>query len=150
VSVDVLPREGTSLDRAAGRLGLLFVALASAIAAALAILMTPLYLGSVLFPITIVFGIATNIVLPILGRELVDSFFAAATPVIVWFIVAMGLGFTPAHGSVLLPGGGGGQTAVSLGLVFGGIVVGSITLARYPGPGLRARRRAVAAAAPVT
>jgi hypothetical protein len=69
---------------------------------------------------------------------------SAVLPVLVWFIVAVGLGFWPAHGSVLLPGGGAYQTFVSLGLVFGGVIAGSLTLARAPGPYLRARRREAA------
>lgn len=133
-------------DVVAGRLGLVLVAGVAALAAFLEVLLTPLYIGSVIFPITVLLGVVTNIVLPILARELVDSFLAAALPVLVWFLVAFILGFLPAHGSVLLPGGGAGQTFASLGLVFGGVVTGSITLARAPGPALRAKRKAAASA----
>jgi hypothetical protein len=131
---------------AVGRIGLLFVAGAAALAAIIEVLLTPLYLGSVLFPITVLLAIATNIALPMLARELVDSTLSAAVPVIVWFLVAIVLGFLPAHGSVLLPGGGAGQTFASLGTVFLGVIAGSITMARTIGPGLRAQRKAAASA----
>jgi hypothetical protein len=116
------------------RLGVTVVAVVAALAAIIEILLTPLYLGSVLFPITVLLAIVTNVVLPRLAREILDSPLAGAAPVIVWFIVVVVLGFFPAHGSVLLPGGGAGQTFSSLGTVFLGLIAGVVTLARWPGP----------------
>jgi hypothetical protein len=123
-----------------GRIGVVLIGATAAIAGLIEVLLSPLYIGSVLFPITILLAIATNVVLPILAREVYDSSLAAVVPVLIWAVVVLILGFFPAHGSVLLPGGGTGQTLTSLGLPVVGILAGAVTLARWPGPGGRPPR----------
>jgi hypothetical protein len=124
-------------ERALGFAGVVLCCLSAALGALIAVLLTPLYVGSVLLPVAIVVAVATNSVLPVLARALGGSTAAAATPLIVWIAVVVILSLPRAEGDVLLPGGKVGQIVVSYGVVLAGVLAGMVAIA------LSGRRRVV-------
>ena len=92
------------------------------------VLLSPLYVGRWLFPITLLLAVGTNVALPVIARDLVDSTMAATLPVILWLITVLVLSLPRPEGDVLLPGGGALQW-VSYGLVLIGGAAGAITIA---------------------
>ena len=111
-----------------GIAGVVLCCVSAALAAVVAVLLTPFYVGSVIVPIAVLVAIASNIVLPLIARNLVGSTLAAALPLIVWIVVVVVLSLPRPEGDVLLPGGKGGQLAVSYGVVLTGVVAGMVTL----------------------
>jgi Family of unknown function (DUF6113) len=109
--------------------GVALCGLTAMLAALIEVLLTPLYVGRWLFPITLVLAIGTNIALPVLARQLVDSTFAAIVPVILWLLTVLVLSLPRPEGDVLLPGGSGAQQWVSYGLLLVGGTAGAITVA---------------------
>lgn len=101
----------------------------AALAGLIEVLLAPFYVGSVLVPVAVVLAIASNIALPIISRTLVDSVLAAAAPVVVWVAVVLVLSLPRPEGDVLLPGGKGGQLAVSYAMMLLGVLAGVITAA---------------------
>jgi hypothetical protein len=90
-------------------------------------LLVPLYAGATLLPITVLFAVGGNVVLVLLGRELVPAGAARVAPLIAWSAVVLGvLLFPRPEGDVILPGGGGGPEAVGWGVVFGGLITGIV------------------------
>ena len=108
--------------------GIVLCCVSAALAAAIAVLLTPFYLGAVIVPIAILVAIASNVVLPLISRNLTDSTLLAALPLIVWIVAVVVLSLPRPEGDVLLPGGKGGQLAVSYGVVLTGVVAGMVTL----------------------
>lgn len=111
-----------------GIFGVVLCCASAALAAVIEVLLTPFYLGSVLVPISIVLAVASNVALPIISRSLVDSVLAAAAPVVVWVAVVLALSLPRPEGDVLLPGGKGGQLAVSYSVLLLGVLAGVITV----------------------
>jgi hypothetical protein len=116
-------------ERAVGILGVVLCCLSAALGAVIAVLLTPLYLGSVLLPVAILVAVATNGVLPVLARALGGNTAAATAPLIVWIAVVLALSLPRPEGDVLLPGGKGGQLAVSYGVVLVGVLAGVVAVA---------------------
>ena len=108
--------------------GSVLCCVSAALAAVIAVLLTPFYLGSVIVPIAVLVAVASNVVLPLIARNLAGSTLAAALPLIVWIVVVVVLSLPRPEGDVLLPGGKGGQLAVSYGVVLTGVVAGMVTL----------------------
>lgn len=111
---------------ALGSVALLVVA---ALGAALSVLLTPFRIGTALVPVAVVVAVALNIGLPRLGFALSRSRAVAALPVAVFFVGGWLLTISPG-GDLLLPGGSGGQTAVSYATLLGGVAVGAVTVLR--------------------
>ena len=111
------------LDRA----GVGLVALCAALAAMLEALLVPLYIGSVVFPIAILFAILSNFALPRLARALVPSTPAAVVPFVAWLAVMIGFGLvTRPEGDVILPGGT--LQWVTYGVLFGGVLAAAVSI----------------------
>lgn len=121
------PREGAD-SPALAIAGLVLCGLTAVLAGLVEVLLSPLYVGRWLFPITLLLAVGTNVALPVIARDLVDSTVAATLPVILWLITVLVLSLPRPEGDVLLPGGGTLQW-VSYGLVLIGGAAGAITIA---------------------
>lgn len=121
------PREGAE-SSALAIAGLVLCGLTAVLAGLVEVLLSPLYVGRWLFPITLLLAVGTNVALPVIARDLVDSTMAATLPVILWLITVLVLSLPRPEGDVLLPGGGALQW-VSYGLVLIGGAAGAITIA---------------------
>jgi hypothetical protein len=118
----------------------LFVLL-GAMSAVLEILLVPVYVGGVIFPITLVLAIGGNIFLARGLRSLTGSTGLASLPLIVWVLVIFFMGFVAdAMGDVLLPGYGQGQY-VALALPLVGILAGVMSIFLEPRPEPRSEPR---------
>jgi hypothetical protein len=93
------------------------------------VVLTPLYVGRWLFPVTLLLAIVTNVALPLLARQFIDATVAATIPVVLWLLTVLVLSLPRPEGDVLLPGGSGAQQWVSYGLVLVGGTAGAITIA---------------------
>lgn len=106
--------------------------LLGAMSAMLEILLVPLYIGSVIFPVTLVIALIGNLALPRALRFIVGSTGLGALPFVAWAIVILIVGFYPdAMGDVLLPGYGDGQY-VGGALLVVGLTAGAFSLYTTP------------------
>jgi hypothetical protein len=109
----------------------LFVLL-GAMSAVLEILLVPVYVDGVIFPITLVLAIGGNIFLARGLRSLTGSTGLASLPLVVWVLVIFFMGFVAdSMGDVLLPGYGQGQY-VALALPLVGILAGVMSIFLEP------------------
>jgi hypothetical protein len=138
--------EANELDWA----GVAVLTLCGALAGLLESLLVPLYLGSTIFPIAIVFALGFNVALPRLALVLVPRMAAALGPFIGWLVVVVGFGaIGRPEGDVILPGAPGELSFVTYGVLLGGAFAGVATVvwfspARRPeakagGPGRASR-----------
>jgi hypothetical protein len=96
----------------------------------LALFLVPLYAGSVLVPVAVLVALASNIALPRLARTLVETTAAAVLPFACWLVTVIVIGVLPRpEGDVVLPGGGGALQWVSYGVLLGGALAGTVTVA---------------------
>jgi hypothetical protein len=118
---------------------LLVVCLSAWLAGLIEVLLVPVYIGSVLVPATVLFGLVTNVALPRLARVAVPSTAAAVLPFLIWLITVVWLAMTPrAEGDVLVRAGVGEQW-VFYGLLLGGTIAGTTAVVfSMPRPGRRA------------
>ena len=123
------PARADSESPAVAAVGMVLCGLAALLAGLIEVLLTPLYVGRWLFPVTLVLAILTNVALPLLARQFIDVTVAAAIPVVLWLLTVLLLSLPRAEGDVLLPGGNGAQQWVSYGLVLVGGTAGAITIA---------------------
>ncbi|HSY14384.1 MAG TPA: hypothetical protein VK816_00230 [Jatrophihabitantaceae bacterium] len=131
-------------------LGVVLLIAASALSAIIEVLLVPLYVGGVIFPISVVIAVAGNIALPRLLRGLTGSIGIAAIGVVVWLLVFFVLAFWPSpEGDVLLPGYGDGQY-VSYALMLAGPLVGILALTLDTGERGRVAKAAVTTSAAAT
>jgi hypothetical protein len=110
--------------------------LLGAMSAAIEILLVPLYIGSVIFPITLVLVLIGNVYFPRAVWWLTDSTGLAFLPTVGWVVVLIYFGIVPnPMGDVLLPGYGQGQY-VGQALLVVGLIAGILSAAvhRPPGP----------------
>jgi len=120
-------------------LAVVLFTLLGAMSAMLEILLVPLYIGGVIFPITLVIALIGNVGIPRALRFIVDSGGLAGLPLVAWIIVMFVAGFVPdSMGDVLLPGYGQGQY-VSVALLLVGLVAGALAVALPPRRGRPAR-----------
>jgi hypothetical protein len=122
------PRADTE-SLAVAAVGMVLCGLAALLAGLVEVLLTPLYVGRWLFPVTLLLAIVTNIALPLLARQFIDATVAATIPVVLWLLTVLVLSLPRPEGDVLLPGGSGAQQWVSYGLVLVGGTAGAITIA---------------------
>jgi hypothetical protein len=96
----------------------------------LALFLVPLYAGSVLVPVAVLVALASNVALPRLARTLVETTAATVLPFACWLVTVIVIGVLPRpEGDVVLPGGGGGLQWVSYGVLLGGALAGTVTVA---------------------
>jgi hypothetical protein len=99
------------------------------LSALLEMLLVPLYVGSTLVPIAVVFAVAGNITLPVLAKWLVPTGRVMLAPFFCWLVPVIVLVLFPRpEGDVILPGGGGGVEWVGYGVLLGGIAAGIATV----------------------
>lgn len=107
--------------------GVVLVCLCAALAALLEALLTPLYVGGHLVPVTILAAIVSNVAFPRMARTLVPRLAATALPFLAWLVVLIGFGVVARpEGDVILPGGS--VELVSYGVMLGGALAGVITV----------------------
>ena len=109
--------------------GMVLCGLTALLAGLIEVLLTPLYLGRWLFPITLVLAVVTNVALPLLARRFIDATVAATIPVVVWLLTVLLLSLPRPEGDVLLPGGSGAPGVGVLRSVLVGGTAGAITIA---------------------
>lgn len=109
--------------------GIVACCVMGALAALLSVLLTPLYWGSALVPVSVVLAVASNVGLPILATRLGASRPVAAIPFVLWVVVVVALGVSRPEGDVLLPAGNGAQPWVTYGMLLAGALAGGVTLA---------------------
>jgi len=108
--------------------GIVVCAVSAVLAAIITVLLTPLYWGSMLAPVSVLLAIVANVALPLLTRWLGASPMASGVPFVLWLLAVLGLGTSRPEGDVLLPAGGGGQPWVTYGMMAAGALAGSITV----------------------
>jgi hypothetical protein len=112
-----------------------------AMSAGLEILLVPVYIGGVIFPITLVLAVVGNVFLARGLRALVGSHGLASLPLVAWILVVFFMGFAAdSKGDVLLPGYGQGQY-VALGLPLVGLLAGFVSIFLEPRPRRVTERR---------
>jgi hypothetical protein len=120
--------------------GIALITLCALGAGVLEVLFVPLYIGSVVLPIAVVFSLWSNIALPRMAYRLVPTMIACALPFLGWLVVVIGFGVVGRpEGDVILPGGTDAVHWVSYGVMLGGALAGTISVVtavppRAPGP----------------
>ena len=115
--------------------GVLVIALCGVLAAFLEALLVPLYLGSVIFPVAVLFSLVSNAGLPRLSRALVPRTAAAIAPFLTWLAVMIFFGvLARPEGDVILPGAPTGAELVTYGVLLGGAIVGTVTIVQTSPP----------------
>jgi hypothetical protein len=110
--------------------GVAVYCLIAIISAAIEVLLIPLYIGSVIFPVTVLIALVVNFGLPRLVRIMVDWRFAIALPIVCWVVTLIVLNLVNVNsGTVLVPGYGKDQY-VGLALFFGGALAGFVGVIR--------------------
>ena len=110
--------------------GVILLCACAMLAALLALFLVPLYAGSVIVPVAVVIALASNVALPRLARALVETTAATALPFGSWLLVVIVVGVMPRpEGDVVLPGGNGGAQWVAYGVLLGGALAGTVTVA---------------------
>jgi hypothetical protein len=111
-----------------GWVGVVLLCAAAMLAALLEMLLVPVYIGSTVAPVAVIFALASNVALPLLARSLLGRTLAVGLPFLAWLVVIIGVGLVPRpEGDVVLPGGDPLQF-VSYGVVFGGALAGAVTV----------------------
>jgi hypothetical protein len=117
--------------------GVALITLCAALAGLLETLLVPLYLGRVIFPITVLLTVASNALLPRLARSLVPRTVAALLPLLAWLAVVIVFGvLTRPEGDVILPGAPEGAELVTYAVLLGGALVGTVTTVMLTPPPL--------------
>lgn len=125
--------------------GVVCVCGSAMLAALIELFLVPLYAGSVLVPITVLIAVASNVLLPRLGKALVPTTAAAVLPFVSWLIVVVAVGwFARPEGDVVLPGGSGAEW-VGLAMTFGGALAGTATVVMTAPPPRSSAARSSAA-----
>jgi hypothetical protein len=105
------------------------IALCGLFAGLVEVLLVPLYIGSVIMPIAVVCALAGNVALPRLAHSVVPRMSAALAPLLGWLLVVLALdAVARPEGDVILPGTPVSVELVGFGVLFGGALVGTITL----------------------
>lgn len=127
-------------DRFVTALGIAALVGSGILSALLEMFLIPLYAGSTLVPITVVFALGGNVLLLWLARELAPGSGWRLAPFAGWLltIVVFAL-FTRPEGDVIVPGGGGGLEWTGYGVVLGGALAGTIAAVLFS-PAPRQRR----------
>jgi hypothetical protein len=127
------------VNRALDIAGQVACSLGAVLAALVTSMLTPLYWGSVLVPLSVLLAVMVNVVLPLLARRLARSPLAAVVPYLLWLLTVILLASSRPEGDVLLPANRGAQSWVTYGMLAGGALAGGLTVAmqtmgRTPAP----------------
>ena len=74
---------------AVAAVGMVLCGLAALLAGLVEVVLTPLYVGRWLFPVTLLLAIVTNVALPLLARQFIDATVAATIPVVLWLLTVL-------------------------------------------------------------
>jgi Family of unknown function (DUF6113) len=110
------------------RLGIVLCGLCAVLAGFLTVLLTPLYWGGAIIPVSVVLAVAANVGLPLLVRQLGAAPLASAVPFVLWLITVLVLGTSRPEGDVLLPAGSGAQPWVTYAMLGAGTLAGGVTV----------------------
>jgi hypothetical protein len=123
-------------------LGVALVTLCGALAGFLETLLAPLYVGSVVMPVSVLLAIATNVGLPRMARWFVPKMIAVLGPFLAWLAVAFFFGsIARPEGDVILATSPHALEFVTYGLLLGGALAGTATVIWLtPPPQTKARR----------
>jgi hypothetical protein len=111
-------------------LGVAALALCGGLSALIEMLLVPLYLGKVIFPVTVVLAVVGNVTLPRLARRMVPTTLAAALPLLTWLLMVIGFGTVGRpEGDVILPGAPRAAELVAYALMLVGALAGVATIA---------------------
>jgi hypothetical protein len=121
--------------------GVALLAASAALAGLLEVLLVPLYVGSVILPVAVLFAVVGNVALPRLARVLVPRTLAAGAPFGAWLLVVVLFGVvTRPEGDVILPGSPSSVEFVTYGVLLGGTLAGTVTLVMAAPPPATRRR----------
>lgn len=109
---------------------LAIVCATAGLAGAIEVLLVPLYVGTVILPISVVLGMTTTFALPRLGLWLTRAVSGAVLPLATWLVVVLGLGFVARPEGDVLVEGGNAEQWVMFAMVVGAAVVGFATVVR--------------------
>jgi hypothetical protein len=107
---------------------LVVLCVAAVFSGVLEVLFVPLYVGSVLVPVVVLFAVVGNLLLPRLGRTLVPSGAGAMAPFLCWLLPVLVLALIARPEGDVLVQGGGGQQWTFWGLLLGGCAAGFATV----------------------
>lgn len=125
---DRVRRPDRRQGRGVTRLGVALCALCAVAAATLTVLLTPLYWGAAIMPISVLLAVAANVGLPLLARRLGAAPLVSGVPFLLWIITVLVLGMSRPEGDVLLPAGTGAQPWVTYGMLAAGTLAGGVTV----------------------
>jgi hypothetical protein len=124
------PAADDALSDGLAAFGVAVYCLVAIISGAIEVLLIPLYIGSVIIPVTVLIAVVVNFSLPRLVRIMVDWRFAIALPIVCWVVTLIVLNLVNVNsGTVLVPGYGNDQY-VGLALFFGGVLAGFVGVIR--------------------
>jgi hypothetical protein len=120
--------------------GVVLICAVAALAAVLEALFVPFYIGTVIAPFALLAALVSNAVLPRMARTLVPTTLAAVLPFLTWLVVIIAFGVVARpEGDVILPGAPGEVEAVVYGLLLGGAIAGTVSVATSAPPPTRKR-----------
>ncbi len=129
-----VPQSAAPLPDGLAVVGVAVYTLVGVLSAIIEVLLIPLYVGSHIFPVTVLIAVVVNVALPALIRVMVDWRWATALPLVAWLVTTIVLGFVnTGSGSVLVPGDGA-DGYVGLALYFVGTLAGFVGVVRNLGP----------------
>ncbi|MEO9139879.1 MAG: hypothetical protein ABI345_12530 [Jatrophihabitans sp.] len=135
-----------STDKATGLLGWVGVVAitgCAALAAWLEMLLTPLYLGRVIFPVTVLLAIVSNRAFPRMAYAMAPRMLAPLLPFLAWLAVVVVFGLTGRPEGDVILSGAGAQSYVGYAMMLGGALAGTVTVVTaVPPPPPRSRERA--------
>jgi hypothetical protein len=116
-------------------LGLVVLCAAAVLAGLLELLFVPLYLGSVLFPVSILAAVLGNALWPRLGHALVRSGAGAFLPLVAWLVPVLGLSLVGRPEGDVIVLGGNGQELTFYAVLLLGCLSGFVSAIVVTGPG---------------
>jgi hypothetical protein len=129
-------------------LGIAIFAACGFLMGAIELTLIPYYIGSVLFPVTVLLAVVGNVALPWLAHRMVATGLAALVPFATWAVLVLAVVLLPRpEGDVILPGAPLGQELTGFGMLLGGLGAGVITVTTLATP---RRPRAPASSAPAS
>ena len=102
--------------------------------ALLELMLIPLYIGSIIIPISVVGAIASNVVLPWWGHRTIGRGLGAVLPVVCWLIVILGLSVVTRPEGDIFVSAAFNQNWVYYGVILLGAVAGFTTVLRATNP----------------
>lgn len=102
---------------------------AGLLSAALELLLVPLYAGATILPAAVLVAVVLNVVLPLVARGISPRAGVVVAPFVCWLLAVIVIGLYPRpEGDVILPGGGGALQWTGYGVLFGGVLAGTLAV----------------------